>query len=48
MRSNTMKIVYVIVERNGRINVRLYALPVNGEMQIRDYVPRTPEGPYEG
>ena len=28
------------VNGDGSINVRLEALPVTGEMQIRDYVPR--------
>ena len=28
------------VNGDGSINVRLEALPVSGEMQIRDYVPR--------
>ena len=28
------------VNTDGSINVRLEALPVSGEMQIRDYVPR--------
>jgi hypothetical protein len=28
------------VNSDGSINVRLEALPVTGEMQIRDYVPR--------
>ena len=28
------------VNHDGSINVRLEALPVSGEMQIRDYVPR--------
>lgn len=57
---STMKIVYVITERNdksywnrigvafinrdGSINVKLDALPVSGEMQIRDYIPPTHEG----
>lgn len=52
----TMKLVYVVVERNGRkfwnrigvafvnsddtISVKLEAIPVNGEMVIRDYTPR--------
>lgn len=28
------------VNRDGSINVKLEAIPVNGEIQIRDYVPR--------
>ncbi|HMR05273.1 MAG TPA: hypothetical protein PKA88_05835 [Polyangiaceae bacterium] len=28
------------VNRDGSLNVKLDAIPVNGEMQIRDYVPR--------
>ena len=28
------------VNRDGSINVKLEAVPVNGEVQIRDYVPR--------
>lgn len=28
------------VNSDGSINVKLEALPVTGEMQIRDYVPR--------
>jgi hypothetical protein len=29
------------VNGDGSINVRLEAVPVNGELHIRDYVPRT-------
>jgi hypothetical protein len=28
------------VNRDGSLNVKLEAVPVTGEMQIRDYVPR--------
>ena len=28
------------VNRDGSMNVKLEAIPVNGEIQIRDYVPR--------
>lgn len=28
------------VNRDGSINVKLESVPVNGELQIRDYVPR--------
>lgn len=28
------------VNRDGSLNVRLDAMPVNGELQIRDYQPR--------
>ena len=28
------------VNKDGSINVKLEAIPVNGEIQIRDYVPR--------
>ena len=28
------------VNNDGSINVKLEAMPVNGEIQIRDYVPR--------
>lgn len=28
------------VNKDGSINVKLEAIPVNGELQIRDYVPR--------
>ena len=30
------------VNRDGSLNVRLDAMPVNGELQIRDYQPREP------
>lgn len=55
-KENKMKVVYSIVERNGKkywnrigtawinkdgsTNVKLESLPINGEMNIRDYVPR--------
>lgn len=34
------------VNADGSLNVKLEAIPVNGEVQIRDYVPReeTPNG----
>lgn len=28
------------VNRDGSMNVKLEAIPVNGEIQVRDYVPR--------
>ena len=35
------------VNSDGSINVKLEAVPVNGEVQIRDYVPRDDApGPY--
>ena len=34
------RIGVAFVNSDGSINVRLEALPVSGEMQIRDYVPR--------
>ena len=34
------RIGIAFVNSDGSINVRLEALPVSGEMQIRDYVPR--------
>jgi hypothetical protein len=34
------RIGVAFVNRDGSINVRLEAVPVSGEMQIRDYVPR--------
>lgn len=56
MADSKMKIVYNIVERNGKsywnrigvafvnqdgsINVKLDSFPINGEMQIRDYIVR--------
>lgn len=32
------------VNRDGSLNVRLDAMPVNGELQIRDYQPRESRG----
>jgi len=34
------RIGVAFVNSDGSINVRLEAVPVSGEMQIRDYVPR--------
>ena len=34
------RIGVAFVNRDGSINVRLEAMPVKGELQIRDYVPR--------
>ena len=34
------RIGVAFVNRDGSINVKLEAVPVAGEMQIRDYVPR--------
>ncbi len=34
------RIGVAFVNRDGSINVKLEAVPVKGEMQIRDYVPR--------
>jgi hypothetical protein len=34
------------VNQDGSINVRLEALPVSGELQIRDYVPRDDNAGY--
>jgi hypothetical protein len=36
------------VNRDGSLNVRLDAMPVNGELQIRDYQPREVRGPADG
>ena len=39
------------VNRDGSINVKLDAVPVNGEIQLRDYVPREgsdPDAPVGG
>jgi hypothetical protein len=30
--------------RDGSINVRLFGLPVNGELQIREYTPQESQG----
>ena len=34
------RIGIAFVNRDGSLNVKLDSVPVNGEMQIRDYVPR--------
>jgi hypothetical protein len=34
------RIGLAFIEADGSLNVRLDAIPVSGEMQIRDYVPR--------
>nr|PZN25780.1 MAG: hypothetical protein DIU78_09500 [Pseudomonadota bacterium] len=34
------RIGVAFVNHDGSINVKLEAVPVNGEIQIRDYVPR--------
>lgn len=34
------RIGVAFVNQDGSINVKLDALPVSGEMQIRDYIPR--------
>lgn len=34
------RIGVAFVNRDGSMNVRLDSLPVNGEMHVRDYVPR--------
>ena len=34
------RIGVAFLNRDGSINVRLEAIPVNGELQIRDYVPK--------
>ncbi len=39
-RSFWNRIGVAFVNRDGSVNVKLEAVPVNGEMQIRDYVPR--------
>lgn len=39
-RSFWSRIGVAFVNRDGSLNVRLESLPVNGEMQVRDYVPR--------
>lgn len=38
------RIGLAFVNRDGSLSVKLEALPVTGELQIRDYVPRTEEG----
>jgi hypothetical protein len=35
-----VRIGAAFVNRDGSLNVRLDAMPVNGELQIRDYQPR--------
>lgn len=37
------RIGVAFLNADGSLNVKLNSLPVNGEMQIRDYVP-SPEG----
>lgn len=37
------RIGVAFLNKDGSINVRLEAVPVSGEMQIRDYVPRDDE-----
>jgi hypothetical protein len=39
-RSYWNRIGVAFVNADGSLNVKLDAVPVNGEMQIRDYVPR--------
>ena len=34
------RIGVAFLNQDGSINVRLEAVPVNGELQIRDYIPR--------
>lgn len=42
------RIGVAFVNADGSINVRLEAVPVSGEMQIRDYVPRDDYASSEG
>lgn len=46
-RRNSSRIGVAFVEADGSMNVKLDAIPLSGELQIRDYVPReqavTPE-----
>jgi len=37
------KVGVAFVNRDGSLNVKLTALPVNGQLHIRDYVPREGE-----
>lgn len=34
--------------KDGSLNVKLDALPVSGELHIREYVPRDGQGGYDG
>jgi hypothetical protein len=36
------------VNRDGSLNIRLDAMPVNGRLHIRDYQPRDPRDPNSG
>lgn len=42
------RIGVAFVNKDGSINVKLSALPVNGELQIRDYVPAGEPRPSKG
>ena len=39
-RSYWNRVGIAFVNADGSLNVKLEAIPVNGELQIRDYVPR--------
>jgi hypothetical protein len=39
-RRNSSRIGVAFVEADGSMNVKLDAIPLSGELQIRDYVPR--------
>ncbi len=41
------RIGVAFVNRDGSLNVRLESLPVNGEMHVRDFVPRDDSQPRE-
>jgi hypothetical protein len=41
-RRNSSRIGVAFVEADGSMNVKLDAIPLSGELQIRDYVPREP------
>ena len=48
-RSFWVRIGVAFTNRDGSMNVKLDAVPVNGTLQIRDYVPRDREaGPRDG
>lgn len=36
------------VNRDGSLNLRLEALPINGTLQVRDWEPKTNDGPRAG
>lgn len=40
------RIGVAFVNADGSLNVKLESLPVNGELQVRDYVPREENEPH--